>query len=741
MSNAVLIGFKTDGSLCRVRNRLGTDITVDEPLTSGEVALIKGTLAQNVATVNVKDFGASTALADNKTQFDAAIAAVASVGAGIVQVPEGAFKINGQLVLPAGVYLYGRGSGASTLDFRSSTATVAHILGSGGLTALPALSVAIAAGDTTVTFASAPTVAPGDVFIVHDETPSSFSTARDYYQQGEHFRVHSVAGNVVTIVGSARNSYALGASRKLYRVAEINVGISGFRMYFKEGGAPGPAGIKLSMASGAQLVDLHLSGSNYGQIFLDRCGAINLSGVRGFDFQVSVGNNYGLVGANCWEISLSGCNFHATREGLDFGGGGLGVAGIIPNRLITVSGSTFGGGSGAVASGMNLHGNCEDVRFVNCSFPNGAGYGGDRISFASCTFENAFANGTCATSAELVGSDIAFTSCTFIARRDFSLGLVNHTITSVTTRPGTLTFSGANKFLFGGFMHPTTRTDIAGAITPTQITAGIRVTTAADSGTTQASVNLEGGEFRTDTTAYNPFYALFVMPNAAKHLERVSVSGTPWLKGCGIQIGNNVKYVSIGKVRVIESCDRGIYFSHITAGSAGGGYFEIDGSLVHRSLHCGIDSRLTAADEVRIFDTRSTNNARKTGGTGAAVTDTSLYCLSAGKAEIRDNDFGDTSGAPTQQQTYAVQSVALLEGGENRNVGRYANNLPFSHTTITDNQMKGVTTGGTAAPTTGRWERGDLVRHSAPSASGTEGWVCTAAGTPGTWKARGTIAA
>lgn len=46
-----------------------------------------------------------------------------------------------------------------------------------------------------------------------------------------------------------------------------------------------------------------------------------------------------------------------------------------------------------------------------------------------------------------------------------------------------------------------------------------------------------------------------------------------------------------------------------------------------------------------------------------------------------------------------------------------------------------------AAPTTGTWVVGDIVYHSAPAASGFIGWVCTTAGTPGTWKTFGAIAA
>lgn len=46
---------------------------------------------------------------------------------------------------------------------------------------------------------------------------------------------------------------------------------------------------------------------------------------------------------------------------------------------------------------------------------------------------------------------------------------------------------------------------------------------------------------------------------------------------------------------------------------------------------------------------------------------------------------------------------------------------------------------GTAAPTTGAWERGDYVRNSAPAVGSPKGWVCTVAGSPGTWVSEGNL--
>lgn len=46
----------------------------------------------------------------------------------------------------------------------------------------------------------------------------------------------------------------------------------------------------------------------------------------------------------------------------------------------------------------------------------------------------------------------------------------------------------------------------------------------------------------------------------------------------------------------------------------------------------------------------------------------------------------------------------------------------------------------TAAPTTGTWAIGDVVKNSAPAEAGAAsskyvitGWICTVSGTPGTW--------
>ena len=48
---------------------------------------------------------------------------------------------------------------------------------------------------------------------------------------------------------------------------------------------------------------------------------------------------------------------------------------------------------------------------------------------------------------------------------------------------------------------------------------------------------------------------------------------------------------------------------------------------------------------------------------------------------------------------------------------------------------------GSAAPSTSTWKQGDVCFNTGAASGATKaGWICTVAGTPGTWKGFGTVA-
>lgn len=59
---------------------------------------------------------------------------------------------------------------------------------------------------------------------------------------------------------------------------------------------------------------------------------------------------------------------------------------------------------------------------------------------------------------------------------------------------------------------------------------------------------------------------------------------------------------------------------------------------------------------------------------------------------------------------------------------------------LSEGGITAITNATTAAPTTGTYAAGDIVRHATPVEAGSSGskyvlygWICTVAGTPGTW--------
>jgi len=126
-----------------------------------------------------------------------------------------------------------------------------------------------------------------------------------------------------------------------------------------------------------------------------------------------------------------------------------------------------------------------------------------------------------------------------------------------------------------------------------------------------------------------------------------------------------------------------------------------------------------------------------TGASGKKVCRVQFACSAV---EFLQNDlasYGTLDIRTLLDLTYA-QSVVIHDatGFDIYSVGAPATvNYPIFR--MGDNRM----VSGTAAPTTGTWQRGDMVWTPTPTAGGVPGWICVTAGTPGTWKAMAALAA
>lgn len=97
-------------------------------------------------------------------------------------------------------------------------------------------------------------------------------------------------------------------------------------------------------------------------------------------------------------------------------------------------------------------------------------------------------------------------------------------------------------------------------------------------------------------------------------------------------------------------------------------------------------------------------------------------------------------GAPTGSDAdYAVVTNTIVAGALNVyttfSQGAGASGYATSQLNLTN------TYSGAATPSTGYWNRGDIMWNTGPSAGGNPGWVCVTSGSPGTWKAMANLAA
>ena len=131
----------------------------------------------------------------------------------------------------------------------------------------------------------------------------------------------------------------------------------------------------------------------------------------------------------------------------------------------------------------------------------------------------------------------------------------------------------------------------------------------------------------------------------------------------------------------------------------------------------------------------STSNTFRTENGSYYLMWSDLFVLSRGDTFMVANPYmvGGADGvannaAPNRAYAFgctssAIGSSIVIEGVQEKN---------FTQTKNPVLQLYGP-------PTTGTWRRGDIVYNYEPSPGGYVGWVCTAAGTPGTWKGYGLI--
>lgn len=121
------------------------------------------------------------------------------------------------------------------------------------------------------------------------------------------------------------------------------------------------------------------------------------------------------------------------------------------------------------------------------------------------------------------------------------------------------------------------------------------------------------------------------------------------------------------------------------------------------------------------------------------------YALFIGSSNVDALVTGlDMNTVTGSQRGINIAAGSTLRAYNNRSIAGIAAPIFKAATSVViegGNSWNPVVTFAAAAPIAGTAKIGDIVYNTAPSASGNIGWACTVSGTPGTWKAFGTIEA
>lgn len=128
------------------------------------------------------------------------------------------------------------------------------------------------------------------------------------------------------------------------------------------------------------------------------------------------------------------------------------------------------------------------------------------------------------------------------------------------------------------------------------------------------------------------------------------------------------------------------------------------------------------ADTIKIVGNNFRSVASATGGFAI------IYNLTGAKSFSASNSFDLANGVAA----YSNGGTTLIANQDNYDITFFSD--------ITGTSLSKRVFWLSAAPTTGTWNQGDQVWNTAPASGGTPGWVCTTAGTPGTWKAMANLA-
>jgi hypothetical protein len=259
-------------------------------------------------------------------------------------------------------------------------------------------------GARTLTFLSAPSLSVGDVFVIWNPAPSSWSGFRSAYNAGEFCRVVSISGNDVVISGELYDDYVLGAAN-IFRLDSIQVNLDNLDIR----GNTSFGLLDLEFCRDSVLNNIKAFNRNNSILTLQRC--FNVSVINPAMHNVGDGgDDYGIVVTNSQNIKVIGGDVYSRRHAITTGGDI--DPGNVPCRNLKFIGITLSNDINSGTHCADFHGNTEDSSYENCEIHGGATWQGKNNGYINCRIGSILV-GVCILASEILGGRHYAKNCSF----------------------------------------------------------------------------------------------------------------------------------------------------------------------------------------------------------------------------------------------------------------------------------------------------------------------------------------
>lgn len=610
----------------------------------------------------------------------------------------------------------------------------------------------------TKTIQTSLSLAEGDIILI--TSTDLFNSTRAYYYKGEMAEVESVSGTTVTLKGTLYDNYAASTTT----VHKLNIPkISVSNLTIKRNS--NHAGLKISYAKDIDIHNLSISGARERGIEVGYIYGGDIRNCYVTDcYYAGTGTSYGLAIISSQSLNITGGKYLGGRHGITHGGNE-------PVRDIIIDGATVGNHSSSSSGSLDVHGNCEFITIRNNLILNGVELSGVNIKLKDNQIKSVTNYQGILWWGEKSGDYIEITDNVITTTVLTSSGIyIEPTVSNITLKTVKIKDNFINSPKHGVQISPQSASATNFIINKLDM-ADNEITT--NDGyplyilpTSVATVQIDdfvinGGKLI--SSVYRPIYVKVVetgtirinnasiIAHDASDYGMVIIGGNDvFISGCSI-IGESISpysaynlFANVGILQIVDntisnfSANSGIRFDGAdvvttkpsTAIVRGNRFNNVTGSILSGSVPL-ISLPLGASISDGLL--------KLSGNPGTPDANSEWFGLIASgnvglitrgrQVFIADTNNNDGAGSVLHHFKYA----APTEASANTALRIDKDKWQFMNTGRQESW-------GTAAPTTGTWGQGDKRHNTTPTELGTagskyivDGWVCTVAGTPGTW--------